>query len=163
MKRDSVESYTQEYIWSMALLGNLSELPRSGKLSYKRESYDIGEVDFPPELFKLEKIARDWDVWYYGDVPKNPAFGLASIGSYHSSIRGMNFLYGVNSKITGLEFQISFDFKLNVPEGFTIDALVRLMLSGESEIETFCLTYGKLNPVQKERIKKHGLDGLRNR
>jgi len=161
---ETTDSWQSKYIWSMAQLGSLKDLPRNQSLPYLREAskHEYGRVDFPQELFDLLLVARDWDVWFNGDVPQGKAaFRLKVTGVYHNLISGVEFLYGVNSNISALKFQSAFDFGVNVPVGFSVKQLIELLRADEKTLIDFVLKYGVLNKVQREFIQKKGLDGLR--
>ena len=161
----TLDSWSGQRVWSMASLGNLKKLPRNKSLPYKRNDNVCGETSFPQELFNLLQVADDWNVWFHGDILKgkqgSSAFELRSVGSKHSLLSGIDFLYGVTYGVTSLELRGAFKFQCKVPSGFTVNDLVSLLRSDEKTLTTFVLKYGVLNNFQKDFIKQKGLDGLR--
>ena len=162
--KETFSSWDRVSIYSMAKLGSLKALPRNKRIPYKLLGSNLpaGEVDLPQDFSNLLDVADDWHVWFNGDAPTGkPAFRLESVGSNHGLLSGIKFLFGVNSEITQLQLESAFSFICNVPAGFTVNSLVKLLSSDERTLDEFVLKYGVLNKVQKEFIQKKGLDGLR--
>lgn len=156
-------------VFSMAQLGELRSLKFGEENFYYRDRVhgDVDKVFIPHELSKLlhVPVVKNASVWLNDDFPSGVGgkeFGLRIqlMGDFYR-VSCIWLWYGFKSGVLALEFDGMQRFVCGVPSGFNLDSFINLLNAGEDAWEKFVIDNGKLNNMQKQRLRKVGLDGLK--
>ena len=115
----------------------------------------------PGEFGKIFSLKIDGVLWHYRDISVSDvgSEGAWQIVIYNGIATGafINVIYGEKTGIIGMEIRSWSSFVCDLPLDFDLDALIMLLDSDYTSLNEFVLQYGRLNKVQRERIKKFGI------
>jgi len=142
-------------IWSMSMVGDLTELPEGVPSPVYEGGQQIGVVDIPSELYKLVDISRSVIVFASNITSDgaSSAFTINALGAW--DVPEVDFNWGLTQGVRDLAFRCKRLYPCNVPKGFNIDSLIELLTNGN--VRSFILDYGKLQDNVKEIIRQRGL------